>query len=831
MSTNSDLGNRYRIIFVDDVSYTTAYSVYERVNGGDNKVIFLTDDECDGKKYRNLYYRGLSISNINDLSYNTVCTDDGHQLFLSIEKKGDGINFGTIKDAYTIQASNISNVYKYNLTTGDETSVTEEDELYNILLTKDNKFTIETSLTFNKDDNALDSNISDEYCTKAWDWQYSEDGETWSFSSNIISKSFDSFYSEREDGKHIFDIKKAGTTYLRGKPHYDPTLSWDDAISLKVVVENVNDLVSSITITGIDTKPLIVGHNTGTIQYNIVPSGSTGLVWSSSNTDVATIDQNGIVTPVGPGTTTITLSSEVNGISDSYDITIYSKTESIEIFGDDKINTNNTSQYSYSILPTTAWQYDVEWSTTTPTILSIDNNGKVTGINDGTGIITAKSIDGASASKSINVVSLSSGIVITDDSGATISGNSISLKKGETKTLTITVQPNEQNVTFSGYDTDYVEATDITGTSITLTGKEAGSTLITVSTEDGNTTKTYTINVSYQDSTGITITDSSGNIIGDDITLVLGGESKVFKVSVSPENAEQKVTFNIDETIASKSNEGDLQVTLTAKQLSEGTSLIVTTADNKEHTYTVKVINSDVEEITLNPENYEIEWSLNNEHEYEFTAYIKPGTAAQKVDKWTYTGFIDTNNIRIDDTNLRIYFKQSSEPADSETMTAYITATSGGQSVTGTVTTKNCPIGINKNYSQVSVSGEPSITIGEASSEYKATIGTPLFTPKTYKWTFNGQELESTTSTCTIPAQETAGNQLVLSCTITDYYGQEITGSKYINVINAETLQLSLDEIGSNTLTLNSYIGTWDISMDAIDHTTLTTYLNTIFGS
>lgn len=831
MSTNSDLGNRYRIIFVDDVSYTTAYSVYEKVNGGDNKVIFLTDDECDGKKYRNLYYRGLSISNINDLSYNTVCTDDGHQLFLSIEKKSDGINFGTIKDAYTIQASNISNVYKYNLTTGDETSVTEEDELYNILLTKDNKFTIETSLTFNKDDNALDTNISDEYCTKAWDWQYSEDGETWSFSSNIISKSFDSFYSEREDGKHIFDIKKAGTTYLRGKPHYDPTLSWDDAISLKVVVENVNDLVSSITITGIDTKPLIVGHNTGTIQYHIVPSGSTGLVWSSSNTDVATIDQNGIVTPVGPGTTTITLSSEVNGISDSYDITIYSKTESIEISGDDKINTNNTSQYSYSILPTTAWQYDVEWSTTTPTILSIDNNGKVTGITDGTGTITAKSIDGASASKSINVVSLSNGIVITDDSGNTITGNNISLKKGETKTLSITVQPNEQNVTFSGYDTDYVEATDITGTSITLTGKEAGSTSITVSTEDGNTTKTYTINISYQDSTGITITDSSGNIIGDDITLVLGGESKVFKVNVLPENAEQKVTFNIDENIASKSNEGDLQVTLTAKQLSEGTSLIVTTADNKEHTYIVKVINSDVEEITLSPENYEIEWSLNNEHEYEFTAYIKPDTAAQKVNKWSYIGFIDTDNIRIDDTNLRIYFKQSSEPADSETMTAYITATSGSQTATGTVITKNCPIGINKNYSQVSVSGELSITVGEASGEYKATIGTPLFTPKTYKWTFNGQELESTSSTCTIPAQETTGNQLVLSCTITDYYGQEITGSKYINVINTETLQLSLDEIGSNTLTLNSYIGTWDISMDAIDHTTLTSYLNTIFGS
>ncbi len=79
-----------------------------------------------------------------------------------------------------------------------------------------------------------------------------------------------------------------------------------------VVVHPTAMTVSFVGIQDI-SQPFIVG-NTYQIQAHFTPAYATetGVTWTSSNTDAATIDANGVLTPVNNGKTTITAVSTDN---------------------------------------------------------------------------------------------------------------------------------------------------------------------------------------------------------------------------------------------------------------------------------------------------------------------------------------------------------------------------------------------------------------------------------------------------------------------------------------------------------------------------------------
>lgn len=70
--------------------------------------------------------------------------------------------------------------------------------------------------------------------------------------------------------------------------------------------------VTSVTVLP-DTAALVVG-GTQQLTVTVVPSGAPqGVVWQSSNTDVATVTQNGLVTAIGAGSANITVASTTDG--------------------------------------------------------------------------------------------------------------------------------------------------------------------------------------------------------------------------------------------------------------------------------------------------------------------------------------------------------------------------------------------------------------------------------------------------------------------------------------------------------------------------------------
>ena len=117
------------------------------------------------------------------------------------------------------------------------------------------------------------------------------------------------------------------TTHEVGTVTITATLKSDPAISSSVTIV-VNPIkVSKITVNGYGKDYLVKG-NTVTLTTTVEPrdAANKSIVWSSSNEEVATVDQNGKVTAVGQGTVSIKAMNDDSGVYGEQVITVYDNT-------------------------------------------------------------------------------------------------------------------------------------------------------------------------------------------------------------------------------------------------------------------------------------------------------------------------------------------------------------------------------------------------------------------------------------------------------------------------------------------------------------------------
>ncbi len=137
---------------------------------------------------------------------------------------------------------------------------------------------------------------------------------------------------------------------------------------------------------------------------------SSTITWRSSNTSVATVDANGVVTPVADGTARITATlSAVNGknLTSSISVTVTVTVATMEYEASLSVNPETATLNIYNedtltIHPTvgvrekdsgdafeTADSYEITWSSSDTSVATVDANGKVTPVAEGTATITA----------------------------------------------------------------------------------------------------------------------------------------------------------------------------------------------------------------------------------------------------------------------------------------------------------------------------------------------------------------------------------------------------------------------------------------------------------
>ena len=160
---------------------------------------------------------------------------------------------------------------------------------------------------------------------------------------------------------------------------------------------------SQLTVTG---DPIInfTGPTSVCIgeQTSIAPT--SGGQWISTNTSVATISQNGIITAVNSGTVTFIYTSNLSGCSSdpSTSLTIEEPT-GITLTGPSTICVNEST----TMMPNSGGT----WSSSNANIATISNNGVIIGHNPGTVTFTYESDSGCTSNPSTDIAVLANTVV------------------------------------------------------------------------------------------------------------------------------------------------------------------------------------------------------------------------------------------------------------------------------------------------------------------------------------------------------------------------------------------------------------------------------------
>ena len=173
------------------------------------------------------------------------------------------------------------------------------------------------------------------------------------------------------------------------------------------------------------------------LKYNLSSElNSANVIWTSSNSKVVTV-QNGKITAISNGTAIITAS--INGYSTTCTVTVSNSYVPVKGISLNKNNLNiligNSETIIANINPTNATNKEVTWTSSNPSVASVDSNGKITAKKIGTTIITA-SINGYSSTSTINVVDK------IELKGISLNKSSLNIKENSSATLNITYNPS-----------------------------------------------------------------------------------------------------------------------------------------------------------------------------------------------------------------------------------------------------------------------------------------------------------------------------------------------------------------------------------------------------
>ena len=145
-----------------------------------------------------------------------------------------------------------------------------------------------------------------------------------------------------------------------------------------------------------------------TLKATIKPENATidkTVTWSSKNEKVAKVDKNGKITAVDAGTTNI-IATTSNGLMAKCSVTVTSKITSISL-NESKIElqSSKTKTLKATIYPSnTTDDKTLTWKSSNTNVATVNSNGKVTAVKEGTATITVKTSNGLTASCKVTVI-------------------------------------------------------------------------------------------------------------------------------------------------------------------------------------------------------------------------------------------------------------------------------------------------------------------------------------------------------------------------------------------------------------------------------------------
>lgn len=262
--------------------------------------------------------------------------------------------------------------------------------------------------------------------------------------------------------------------------------------------------VTNITLNRTDEILHVDGEHKDTLYLYAVVSpanaDNTSVTWTSSNPAAATVDNNGVVSAVAEGETTITCTSVMcPNVSASCKVTVYQPVyvssidldrNSAELWANEA--GKDTLQLKATVNPANATYSSVHWSSSNEAVAWVDGWGKVTALSPGKATITCQSIKNQDVTATCNVTIHQHVQNIYIDYGQD------GLLPGETTQLSALCYPtnaDNRNVNWNS-SSESIATVDANGL---VTAKGYGEAVITATATDGASAKgAHTVAVEHE---------------------------------------------------------------------------------------------------------------------------------------------------------------------------------------------------------------------------------------------------------------------------------------------------------------------------------------------
>ena len=177
--------------------------------------------------------------------------------------------------------------------------------------------------------------------------------------------------------------------------------SKDGKITASKTIEVV---VTPTGITTTDALTLTAGE-AATLETAVTPDDAThvSINYTSSDDSIATVSGTGEVTAVSAGDATITAAVDGTALSAACKVTVFPAIESVELnYTTLSLRPEGTAQLTYTVAPEEALADNVTYTSSDETVATVDAEGNVTAIADGTATITVD-VNGVTAECDVTV--------------------------------------------------------------------------------------------------------------------------------------------------------------------------------------------------------------------------------------------------------------------------------------------------------------------------------------------------------------------------------------------------------------------------------------------
>ena len=224
--------------------------------------------------------------------------------------------------------------------------------------------------------------------------------------SNVNASEAVSFTVSPKEGYTVVSVKQNDTALTATENQYttDPIelettirIELHEEVAAEEPVDENQTVPAAVTTTGeimtdfyvkADRSTVTVGE-TVNVKAIIKPDSFSDkrVTWSSSNTDIATVDESGVVTTHAVGTVTITGKSVANEDMTDFDIITINPIQVSKItitgYTEEYMLPNETVKLNATVEPDKAADKSLIWTSSDKTIATVDQDGNVTALKQG----------------------------------------------------------------------------------------------------------------------------------------------------------------------------------------------------------------------------------------------------------------------------------------------------------------------------------------------------------------------------------------------------------------------------------------------------------------